>query len=253
MQRLINLFIDSRAVVLKTIPFSDTSLICRIFTKEKGKISIMAKGAKRKKNLLSSVLECGNIIRLQYMFKENRDIQLLKEASLDYNIILIRKDLEKLLTLFSIIEILDKTTHPLNEAPILFRLISSTIKTLAVKKLNSKILYNFYLLHLAIQNGFKPNITNCSKCNTLFRHKIVLINGQLYCQSCDNFNSKLIHENSLSFIKKLMYTNINKINDLNVNDINLNSISFFLEDYIRYHIEGMNYVKSTSLLHKLSK
>ena len=48
-------------------------------------------------------------------------------------------------------------------------------------------------------------------------------------------------------------TNINKINDLNVNDINLNSISFFLEDYIRYHIEGMNYVKSTSLLHKLSK
>ena len=39
-----------------------------------------------------------NIIRLQYIFKENRDIQILKEASLDYSIILIRKDLEKELT-----------------------------------------------------------------------------------------------------------------------------------------------------------
>ncbi len=247
------MFIDSRAVVLKTIPFSDTSLICRIFTKEKGKISIMAKGARRKKNLLSSVLECGNIIRLQYIFKENRDIQILKEASLDYSIILIRKDLEKLLTLFSFIEILDKTTHPLSEAPILFRLISKSIKVLAVKNLNNKILYNFYLLHLAIQNGFKPNITNCSKCNISFGNKVVLINGQLFCQNCDNFNSKLIHNNSLLFIKKLMYTNINKINNLNVNDINLNSISYFLEDYMRYHIEGMNYVKSTTMLHKLSE
>ena len=79
------MYISSNAVVLRTIPFSDTSLICRLFTKEKGKISIMAKGARRKKNPLSSILESGNIIKLQYLYKENRDIQILKEASLDSN------------------------------------------------------------------------------------------------------------------------------------------------------------------------
>ena len=106
------MFINSSAIVLKAIPFSDTSLICRLFTKEKGKISIIAKGARRKKNPLVSILECGNIIRLQYIFKESRDIQLLKEASFSYNIYNIRDNLEKLLTLYTIVEIMDKTTHP---------------------------------------------------------------------------------------------------------------------------------------------
>tara|TARA_Y100001968_G_scaffold296196_1_gene304222 strand:+ start:3482 stop:4231 length:750 start_codon:yes stop_codon:yes gene_type:complete len=247
------LFINSSAVVLRTIPFSDTSLICRLFTKEKGKISIMAKGARRKKNLLSSVLESGNIIRLQYIYKESRDIQLLKEASIEFSVYSLRDNLEKLLTLYSMIEILDKTTHPLNEAPILFRLIYRTLQELTKKENNSKILYNFYLLHLIIQNGFRPNLEYCSNCNDTFSNSyIILLNGELICNQCNNETSfKKINIESLLVLKKLIYTNIEKLNKININKINSNAISLFLEEFISFHMEGMISVKSTSIMHKI--
>ena len=107
----------------------------------------MAKGARRKKNPLSSVLESGNIIRLQYIYKESRDIQILKEASIDFGTYSIRDNLEKLLTLYSMIEILDKTTHPLNEAPILFRLINRTLQELTKKEDIQKfyIIFIYYI------------------------------------------------------------------------------------------------------------
>ena len=247
------MFINSSAVVLRTIPFSDTSLICRLFTKEKGKISIMAKGARRKKNPLSSILESGNIIHLQYIYKELRDIQILKEASIDFSTYSIRDNLEKLLTLYSMIEILDKTTHPLNEAPILFRLINRTLQELTKKEENSKILYNFYLLHLIIQNGFRPDLNHCYKCNKEFKDKYAaLLNGELICHYCNNDHFfKKINIESLLFLKKLMYTNIEKIKHLNIEKINFISVSLFLEELIAFHMEGMTSVKSTSIMHKI--
>ena len=246
------MYISSNAVVLRTIPFSDTSLICRLFTKEKGKISIMAKGARRKKNPLSSILESGNIIKLQYLFKENRDIQILKEASLDSNLQIIRNNLDKILTLYAVVDIMDKTTHPLNESPILFRLIKRTLESLSCKKNQSKILYNFYLLHLTIQNGFRPNLDHCYKCHDILKNFNFLLNGELICSNCNNIKlNKIIDLESIFFIKKLMVTNIEKLNTLDINNINFIAISLFLEEYMRYHIEGMSSVKSTTILHKV--
>ena len=212
----------------------------------------MAKGARRKKNPLASILESGNIIRLQYIYRENRDIQILKEATYDFNIYSIRNNLDKLLTLYAIVEIMDKTTYPLNEAPILFRLINRTLQQLSIKENNSKILYNFYLLHLTIQNGFRPNLDHCYKCNNILNKYSVLLNGELICSNCNLVTTnKRINFESLLFIKKLMHTNIEVLNTLDISKINFNSVALFLEKFMRYHIEGMSSVKSTSILHKI--
>ena len=61
------------AIVLKRIPYSDSSLICRLFTKDKGKISILAKGAWRPKKSMGALLEPISHIHIQYYNKNNRD------------------------------------------------------------------------------------------------------------------------------------------------------------------------------------
>ena len=45
------MIINTDAIVLKTFPYGETSLISRCFTKDKGKISFIIKGAKSKKIL----------------------------------------------------------------------------------------------------------------------------------------------------------------------------------------------------------
>ena len=43
------MIVNTSAIVLKTFPYGETSLISRCFTKEKGKVSFIIKGAQSKK------------------------------------------------------------------------------------------------------------------------------------------------------------------------------------------------------------
>ena len=74
------MLIATNAIVLKRIPYGDTSVICRIYTEEVGKVSIIAKGAWKTKNASGPLLEPINHIHIQFYNKNTRDIQILKDA-----------------------------------------------------------------------------------------------------------------------------------------------------------------------------
>ena len=246
------MFLNTDAVVLKIIPFSETSLICRLFTKDKGKITIMAKGARRNKSPLSSILEPGNLIQINCIIKENRDIQLLKEACFIFNTINIRDNIKKIITLLAVIEVLDKTTQPFNDSPILFRLINKVINKLSITNTKPIILYSFYLLQLTIQYGFKPDIRYCSKCRKkLKKGNYSKTNGELYCSLCSSNAFIVLDSDELKLIQLLMITHINELDKLNSYHKNFFQISVFLEEFMMNHIDGMNNVRSINFLHNI--
>ena len=82
MQGHIRLLYNTQAIVLNKHNYGDTSLICNLFTLEQGKICIIAKGARSIKNPNSAILQPLNFIQLIYYYKNRRNIQTLKEASI---------------------------------------------------------------------------------------------------------------------------------------------------------------------------
>ena len=60
---------QSQAIVLNKINYSNSSLICKIFTVEFGKVSIIAKGARKKTSPNSALLQPLNIIDVIYYYK----------------------------------------------------------------------------------------------------------------------------------------------------------------------------------------
>ena len=244
------MFVDTDAIVLRTIPYSETSLISRLFTKDKGKITVMAKGARRKKNPLAGILETSNLIQIQTVWKENREIQILKEASLKLNTLDMRKNLEKLLTAISIVEIMDKTTQPLQASPILFRLLYRVLQQLCLDKYNTNILYWFYLIQLTIQHGFKPEVQVCAKCRSHLLEGIYSKQiGELCCSKCETNHEIILQSDELSFIVELMITHIERLDNLELPKQNLYQISIFLEQFMCHHIEGMSRVRSVNIAH----
>ena len=75
------MLIDTDAIVLRTVNYSDTSIIAILLSKDYGKITVMAKGARKFKSPFSAQLEPMNILSLNYFHKDGRNIQLLKESS----------------------------------------------------------------------------------------------------------------------------------------------------------------------------
>ena len=104
------MLISTNAIVLKTIPYGDSSIISRLFTEDQGKISIIAKGAWRPKKTAGMILEPMKHIHLQYYHKNSREIQILKEICLIHQFSILRSHLDRIILGQAVVEILDKST-----------------------------------------------------------------------------------------------------------------------------------------------
>ena len=69
-------------VVLKAVEWSETSLIVTLFTKEFGKISAIAKGARRLKSPFESALDLLSLSSVVFLKKSGESLDLLTEAKL---------------------------------------------------------------------------------------------------------------------------------------------------------------------------
>jgi DNA repair protein RecO (recombination protein O) len=242
--------IATNAIVLKRIPYGDTSVICRMFTEDMGKISILAKGAWRPKNATGPLLEPINHIHIQFYNKNTRDIQILKDAGFIQQFPSLRNSLGRIILAFAIVEIIDKSTLESNPYPILYRLGWRALDKLNDKNQNQWVVFAFFLYQLSLRLGFMPNLSNCSQCNNkMTQGRIDKFIGELVCLDCaPNWAGKIIN---LSGIKKLTSLHLDELNALVMakKDV-LDSIQF-LDVFLSYHIEGLKKVNSMDMVRNI--
>src|SRR5207253_10760688 len=70
------------ALVLRVVEFSETSSVVTLFTREFGKISGLAKGARRPKGPFESALDLLALCRIVFLRKSPGTLDLLTEAKL---------------------------------------------------------------------------------------------------------------------------------------------------------------------------
>ena len=143
------MILSSKAIVLNKRNFGDTSLICSLFTGEQGKISIIAKGARSKKNPHSAILQPLNYIDLVYYYKNKRNIQTLKEASLIKNHMNLHSSYENFLYALTIVDILNSINLENNPCDIIFRLVLQSVKKITKSQLIG-IFFEWIFLKLSL-------------------------------------------------------------------------------------------------------
>ena len=161
------MLIKTHGIVLKRFPFSETSLICKIYTRDMGKISILAKGAWKQKNSIGPLFDPLNHLHIQYYNKTTRDVQILKDASFVCPFSYIRNNLSRIIIGLSIVEIIDKSTIDNNPYPVLYRLGFRVLQKLNEKDQAFWLVYAFFLYQFSLRLGFMPNIHHCSRCNNV--------------------------------------------------------------------------------------
>ncbi|HEY6563947.1 MAG TPA: DNA repair protein RecO, partial [Pirellulaceae bacterium] len=74
--------IKSPGLILRKTPYSETSLILKVYTRESGLITLMAKGAKRPKSKFAGLLDFFTLDQFIYPEKSRSEIHTLSDASL---------------------------------------------------------------------------------------------------------------------------------------------------------------------------
>lgn len=120
----------SIAIILKVVEFSETSCIISAFTRDFGKVSLIAKGARRPKSPFESALDVLALCRLVFIQKPSQGMGILTEAKLERRFRNRKGRLEWLYSAYYIVELLKYLTEEGDINPVLFKLATSTLAKL---------------------------------------------------------------------------------------------------------------------------
>ena len=248
---------SSPGLILKIFPYSNTSIICHAFTQEHGRLNFIAKGIRKPKNPLLSILQPFNLIDFQYYYKKNRSMQLIKEADIVASFNHIRKDLSTIIMSGAILNIINKTFEDEYPHEIIFRLIHKTLGNLSQNHTHNKISFIFFLFHLSKQLGFMPNIDLCINCNGLFKNDAIFSanSSSLVCVDCNIHQTSdadmVVNYEILVLLTLINQTHIKQISDLDVSNQSLIALYAFLIFFMKTNIPAMHNIKGLSELTKL--
>ena len=239
---------ETEALILNRYPYGDTSIICNLFTRDYGRLSVISKGARKLKNINSAILRPLQFIDLNYYYRPKRNIQLLKEATINKHFFQTHNNYKKIVSSYQIIDIMNQICKIENPNEIIFRLVKRTMKKINLCESNKIILYKiFFKLQLFKYIGYQPMIESCEICgdkleNVLFDWSI----GQLICTKCKTKNSNInFSSKHLNIIKYFSNTHINNIDQLDVKDKKyLHEIDKYLLYFLSFHIINVKYLKS---------
>ncbi|MFM7070467.1 MAG: DNA repair protein RecO [Planctomycetota bacterium] len=108
----------SLAIVLRVVEFSETSCVVMLFTRDFGKVSALAKGARRPKSPFEAALDLLAVCRVVFLRKSADVLDLLTEAKLERRFRAATRDLSRLYAGYYVVELLREMTdtHDPHEA-----------------------------------------------------------------------------------------------------------------------------------------
>jgi len=219
------MIVNTKAIVLKTFPYGETSLISRCFTKEKGKISFIIKGAQSKKNLLSPYFQPLSHIQIIYNEKEKRELQIISKVNFVDIWLKIPESLKKMTLLQSILEITDFTIEKNDPHPELFNILIESIHNFEKNQFKENLIFWFYECELLSELGFRIDLKNNEK------NKYEPPNRR-------------IEGPSLIVIQHLLNKHVEQIEFDSVSQKDRKTISNYLYQQLCYHFDGFDRLKS---------
>lgn len=237
--------LSSEAVVLKTIDYSDTSLIVRLFTEQFGKVTVIAKGARRAKRASAGILRPPNHIGVWYQHKDEREIQTLTKFEFVTRYSKLSSDLAKSASAMVTIEMLDRAVHDFDPHPILFRLVTSTLQHLNQSEEDVAVMLHFYQLQLSRQLGFAPQLNTCMHCGQpITEAALDLTTGDLRCIRCLPEGALRLSPPAVDYLQDLGRTHITRLDTIRPVGQAKKEVGQFLLKYLFFHVDGMSNMKS---------
>ena len=156
------IFHKSNAIVIGGIKYSETSKIIKLFTEDFGKVSLIAKGARRKKSDFRGVVENFNFIEAVFI-PGKKELHTLVECYLFDNFYLLKDNLQRLAVAYKSASLIDETQPIEDPSPEVFELLLQTLRQLNCQRnyFSLAIAFQFQLLY---PSGFLSQFNLCAVC-----------------------------------------------------------------------------------------
>lgn len=246
--------IKTEGIVLKETKYQETSKILSVYTKKLGKISVMAKGANRPKSILIANTQIFS--QNEYQFTQGRNFYYINQADIIDSFYNIRENIDSMVYGFFILELVEKSVPAEEANEKIFLLIEKTLGILSELKENHlKLIVAFELKYISFL-GYRPYLSACVVCGNgeSKGYRFSNLEGGLICSNCysKDMTAKSISKNDYESMVKLIYIELDKLDEIETSEEVLSKLHNILEEYILYNIDrkgfnSLEFYKSNKL------
>jgi DNA repair protein RecO (recombination protein O) len=166
-------------IVLRSIKFSDNSLIIHLFTRERGRISCMVKKARSKRTgFAPSFFHPFNFLNVEVYYNPNKEIHTLKEVTLEQSFAGLGNDTNRIAIVMFLSELLNKSIRYQHTDKQLYDFLKNSISHFNEGTHSSANFHIFFMIELSKFLGFYP-VNNYSDSDYYFD----LLNAQFVSAS----------------------------------------------------------------------
>ena len=248
---------SSTAIILRRIEYGDYDYILTFITPYHGKVSVIAKNAKKSVKRFTGSLEL--FYRLNVVIREGRTVSFLEEVYIEETFSNIRSDIMKTAYASYWSEIIVQWIEEGTPQKQVYDLLEFALSELNKgQRTPEEISIIFQMKFLQI-TGFLPELTKCGKCDCDIeaikdiRMIFDVRDGWLLCSRCKQYVVEGVPL-SKGTLKKLLWMCNNEIDKtlrIKFTDHANAEALRFLETFLPYHLEKE--VRSLSFLRKMRK
>lgn len=204
------------AIVVKSIDFLEGDRIITLFTREQGKVAILARGAKKNNSRLNAVTQVFMHGKFIYFRKRNANMGTLNSGECVKHFSAIYADIEKTAYAAYLVELVDRISESDQANVPLFELLLSALEQIAAGK-DAEVVVRIFEMKLFQIIGILPQLGSCSVCDGHAELVGFSINrGGLLCKMHLDEASIILQENTIRLLRIFVELDLSQLGEINL-------------------------------------
>lgn len=225
--------------IIKAFDYQESGRILTLLSPRLGKISLLAKGARRIESRFGAALDLLNLIEV--VFYEGRGLKLLKEAALIEGYPILKRDYDRLEAALQAARLLNLLLREGQGEGRAFKLFQELLQELDREGESLNLLQLGFKLKLVDFLGFGPELESCASCQKgLARERapsLSLQAGGLVCADCKAPQDREVPPPLAQGWRAILRFPLGKLTRLVLPDELISLGEELLDEFIAYHLQ----------------
>ncbi len=229
--------------MLRRFDYGDYDLILTFFTLKRGKISTIAKGAKKSKKRFAGILEPFSLLEVVCHTGRRKGLPVLQEATIALPFDRIRSDITKTAYASYWAELVNEWMEQGVKQAQVYHLLKHVLKELDMGKISDEALSILFQMRFMIIGGFEPNLSVCSSCRKKIENmndkiSFDLLKGGLLCHKCASGSSGkiFIAKGTIKQLQWIEQSDLKKAKRIRFTHQAITESLNLLEAFVPYHL-----------------
>jgi DNA repair protein RecO (recombination protein O) len=232
------------AIVLRKVDFGDYDLVITFFTLQEGKITAIAKSAKKSTKRFAGILELFSALNVVYSTGRRKGLPVLQEATLKYPFSSIRTSMLKTAYASYWAQLINEWMESGQKQVEIYELFQYILRKLDSCQTSEAALSILFQMKFITLSGLAPNLGKCCICHIEVekiketRVQFDFAKGGILCDGCASKTSRKTFL-SKGIIKQLLWIekgDLVKAVRVRFSSDALKEGSEFLETFVPYHL-----------------